>query len=371
MNTLTTTSKDLNKDTILFNRYEERGKMAHDKSILRRYANYLFILSVILSIALLSVKFGPRYFYRYFGYLWLDKFDSRLTAPQISTIQKGIQGLKAKIVWSSSRTGNHEIFLLTLPDLQMYQITRNNHADFFPRFSPDGEKFVFSRSQRPWVSQRDLDSWDLVLFTLAGNKETILARSAYNPQWITNSRISFVRNRKVMVLDLGTGREEMVLDGNQDPVSGEISTPEFLRQDPNLLAFTGRGKMDGVFIMDRARKTFLKIGQGCQITWMPNGQEVIWVDNGGNGGNQILKSSLTPGQQKVFMDLPGQYSHEYFPRLSPDGKWLVWGASAGGHEHDIADYEIFLWKVGTPFSQAIRLTYNAANDNWPDIFLQN
>ena len=70
------------------------------------------------------------------------------------------------------------------------------------------------------------------------------------------------------------------------------------------------------------------------------------------------------------MDLPGRYSHEYFPRLSSDGKWLVWAATAEGHEPDVVDYEIFLWKVGTSFSQAVRLTYNPANDNWPDIYVQ-
>ena len=128
--------------------------------------------------------------------------------------------------------------------------------------------------------------------------------------------------------------------------------------------------MDGVFVLDRARGTFLKIGSGCQITWVPSGQEVIWVDNGGNGGNQLLKSSITQVQQNLFMDLPGRYSHEYFPRLSVDGQWLVWAATAEGHEPDVVDYEIFLWKVGTPFSKAIRLTYNPANDSWPDIYLE-
>jgi hypothetical protein len=44
------------------------------------------------------------------------------------------------------------------------------------------------------------------------------------------------------------------------------------------------------------------------------------------------------------MDLPGAYSHEYFPKLSNDGRWLVWGAAAEGHEHDRADYEIFVWE---------------------------
>ena len=44
------------------------------------------------------------------------------------------------------------------------------------------------------------------------------------------------------------------------------------------------------------------------------------------------------------------------------------GASAKGHEHDIADYEIFLWQVGTPWESAMRLSRNPANDRWP-IFL--
>jgi hypothetical protein len=94
------------------------------------------------------------------------------------------------------------------------------------------------------------------------------------------------------------------------------------------------------------------------------------VDNGGNGGTQLLKSLITPIRQTLFMDLPGRYSHEYFPRLSSDGKWLVWGATAEGHEPDLEDYEIFLWRVGDPFSKAVRLTYNQANDGWPDIYLE-
>jgi hypothetical protein len=370
MSTLMTTSEDLNKDTILFNHCGGRGKMVQDKSILERYGKGLLILSILLSFSISAIQFGPRYFYRFLGYLWLEKFDSRFTEQQISTIQKGIQGLKAKIVWSSSRTGNHEIFLMTLPDLKMYQLTHNSQVDYYPRFSPDGEKIIFCRSQRPWVSERENDPWDVYLFSLTNNRERLVVRDANWPQWVSSSRISFVRKNRIMVKDLETGKEEMILDGTQDPVSAEIGTPEFSPQDPNLLAFSPRGKMDGVFILDRIKKRFIKFGQGCEITWVPPGQEVIWVEGGGNGGTQVFKSALTPVQPIPFIDLPGRYSHEYFPRLARDGKWLVWAASEGGHEHDIADYEIFLWKVGTPFNKAIRLTYNPANDRWPDIFIE-
>jgi Tol biopolymer transport system component len=309
--------------------------------------------------------------YRFFGNLWLEKFENHLTEKQINDIQKDIQGLKIKIVWSSSRTGNHEIFMLTLPDLKMVQLTHNLHVDTYPRFSPDGEKIAFCRSQPRWVSQRNLELWDVHLLSLDKNEETIFAKNAFTPQWITNSLITFVKKMKLMTKTQKTGEEKVILDGDQETISSQMITPEILRQDFNFLAITFRGKMDGVFIWNRVKGTFLKIGQECQITWVPSGQDVIWVGNGGNGGTQLLKSSTTHVQQTLFMDLPGGYSHEYFPRLSVDGKWLVWGATAEGHEPDIVDYKIFLWKIGTPFSNAVQLTYKAANDSWPDIFIQN
>jgi hypothetical protein len=69
------------------------------------------------------------------------------------------------------------------------------------------------------------------------------------------------------------------------------------------------------------------------------------------------------------MDLPGRRSHEYFPELSSDGKWLIWAATQRGHDHDTADYEIYLWQVGSSPDKAVRLTHNSGNDRWPDLFL--
>ena len=287
--------------------------VARTRSFHRRYGKYLLFLLVLFLVAATAVKFGPRYFYRFFGYLWLEKFESRLTEKQIQDIQKGLQGLKGKIVWSSSRTGNHEIFLLTLPDLKMFQLTHNPHVDTFPRFSPDGEKIVFCRSQPRWISQRNLELWDVYLLSLTTNKEILVAKNGFTPQWITNTRISFVRKNKLMIKDLETGKEEMVLDGDQDTISSQMTTPEFSRQDPNFLALTLRGKMDGVFVWDRKKGTLLKIGSGCQITWVPSGQEVIWVDNGGNGGTQLLKSSITnPGKTSSWI-FPAGTAMNIFP----------------------------------------------------------
>jgi hypothetical protein len=62
-------------------------------------------------------------------------------------------------------------------------------------------------------------------------------------------------------------------------------------------------------------------------------------------------------------------AHEYFPEFSSDGKFLVWGITQRGHDHDIADYEIYLWEVGTSPETAARLTFHSGNDRSPDIFI--
>jgi len=339
--------------------------------LLKKYGKYSIAGAIffLLVITLLIFHFGPRIFYRYFGHLLLDKVETRLSEKQIRQIQEGVSGLKAKVVFSSSRTGNHEIFMLTLPEIQTYQLTHHPHVNYFPRFSPDGEKIIFARSQITWVSERDEDPWDVYLLSLQTGKETLLARDANYPQWVDTGRISFSRKNKVIIKDLGTGHEKIILDGMESPISGSVGTPEFSPKDPRFLVLTTRGKLDGVIFWDLLKRQYFLFGGGCEITWFPQGNEVLWVENGGNGGTQMPRSSATHDNKTLFMDLPGEFSHEYFPRLSRDGKWLVWGASSGGHEHDLADYEIFLWKVGTPFSRAVRLTYSPANERWPDIFI--
>jgi hypothetical protein len=49
---------------------------------------------------------------------------------------------------------------------------------------------------------------------------------------------------------------------------------------------------------------------------------------------------------------------------------MVWGATDKGHDHDIYDYEIYIWKRGQPVESAVRLTFHTGNDRWPDIFIK-
>jgi Tol biopolymer transport system component len=281
--------------------------------------------------------------------------------------------LSGRVVWSSNRTGNHELYLLDLGSGTVRQLTNTPQVEFFSRFSPDGRRILFARSQREYVSFRDPNAWDVYAVNADGTGERLLARNGYSPQWTPDGNaIVFLRGDQVIRLELdggGGGRESVLLDGPAtEGIRGGMETPE-ISPDGTRLAVTVRSRQyGGVAVVDLATRavTPLSPGHACQITWVPGSEALLWMESQGHGGTQIMTGG--PGRpRQVFMDLPGAYSHEYFPRVSNDGRWLVWGAAARGHEHDRADYEIFVWRIGRPASEAVRLTHHPGNDQWPDI----
>jgi Tol biopolymer transport system component len=335
----------------------------------RRWLRWVLLAGVAMVAAAALVHFSPRYIYSYFGDLVLKEVPGGLSEDRKKRIRQGTGDLEARVVWSSSRTGSHELYLLTLPELELYRLTDNKYVDYYSRFSPDGSRIVFARSQKPWVSERNHKPWDTYILDLASNQETLVAKNANYPQWDGPGAITFTRNSKVVRKELSSGREQVLVDAAREPLNGYPQTPE-LSPDGRHLAFTNRGGLRSNIVYDRKLDKLRQFSPGCELTWFPDGDSVLWVEGGGNGGNRILRSPLKPKKPETFMDLPGSHSHEYFPRLSDDGRWLVWAASAGGHEHDIADYEIFLWQVGRPWEEAVRLTMSEANDRWPDIHLK-
>jgi WD40-like Beta Propeller Repeat len=286
------------------------------------------------------------------------------------------------IVWSSSRTENHDLYTMKTDGSDVRQITKGDQVDWFPRFAPDGSKILFCRSKGGWVSERDAnssDKWDLYTVGVDGSDPKKVVGNASWGSWISNDEALFVRGTKIFRSKLGSGEETLIMDseGNSDLSGALLQQPE-LSGDGKYIAITLRGSKRETGIWNIAKKTWTQTGLGCQINWTPDQTSIYWVHPTGNGGSRVfkmpIKDGLPPKQelsddQLQFMDMPGRRSHEYFPQLSRDGKWLVWGITQRGHDHDIADYEIYLWEVGSPLEKAIRLTYNSGNDRWPDIFI--
>jgi hypothetical protein len=287
-----------------------------------------------------------------------------------------------KIVWSSSRLGNHDLFVMNTDGSNVHPITKGDNVDWFSRFSPDGSRVLFTRSKKGWVYERDANAdgkWDIFTVTPEGKDETKVVDNASWGSWITGDEIVYVRSTAVYRRALAGGDETLLVDSTKVPaLDGALLQQPELSKDGAYLAITLRGSKRETGIWDLKQKSWTRTGEGCQINWNPAGDEIYWVHPTGNGGSRVLHLPVAGGKPTksdsdldaiTMIDIPGRRSHEYFPQLSADGKWLVWAATQRGHDHDIADYEIYLWEVGTGAETAVRLTFHSGNDRWPDIFL--
>jgi Tol biopolymer transport system component len=309
--------------------------------------------------------------------------DEKPTSDDAAAMKRVGDKAGGLIVWSSSRNGNHDLFTMKTDGSDVKAITHGDEVDWFPRFSPDGTRILFCRSKKGWVSERDANlsaKWDLWTVNPDGSDPKKVVEDATWGSWIGADEIVFVRDAKVIRSKLGSGQEKVLLDGPAEKSldGAELQQPE-LSPDGRFLAITLRGSRRETGIWNLADKTWTKTGLGCQINWSPDGKDIYWMNPTGNGGSEVYRMPIVDGKppekepsddQIKFMDMPGRRSHEYFPELSRDGKWLVWGITQRGHDHDTADYEIYLWEVGTPpETGAARLTFHSGNDRWPDIFI--
>lgn len=276
------------------------------------------------------------------------------------------------IVWSSNRSGNHDIYLYSMHDKKIKQLTKHPHTEYFPRISPNGKQIVFARAHKQWVSQRNLYSWDIWLLDLKSGKENLLAKNGTVPTWSSDGkRVFFLRNGNEVIEYHTLKKREHVIaksgDRAQLPPKTIIETPS-MDTSGHRLAVTLRKTMRATALLGR-NGALQKLGKGCQLTWGPGGRYLYKIDDGGKMQNAIYKIDPKSLIAQKWFDAPGEYSHEYFPRVANTGDVLVYGASSGGHEHDTADYEIFLWVIGQPASRTLRITHHTGNDCWPDVYL--
>jgi Tol biopolymer transport system component len=255
------------------------------------------------------------------------------------------------------------------------QLTTHPHVDTFPRLSPDGRRVLFARSQTPWVSQRNPVPWDTYVLDLESGRERLVATNAYSATWgADGTTVCFQRNSDRIVLrDLRSGAERVVFQAGQGliPAGVQLQAPSLGSRD-GALAATFRGAHRAAVAVCRDR--IVPIARsGCQMVWTPDQAGLGYVDAGERQKNAIYHYDWKAGTKRPWLDMIGEFSHEYFPQVSRDSRYLVLGASRGGrgdHEHDTGDYEIFLWKIGNPPDRVARLTFHSGNDCWPDIFLQ-
>ncbi|MBL4671333.1 MAG: flippase-like domain-containing protein [Arenicella sp.] len=321
--------------------------------------------------------------------LWTTTKLGALSAPPTGSVTRSPQRLSQQpmnridgfVVFSSNRDGNHDIFRRDLKTFELDKLTNHPNTETYPRISPNGELLVFSRAHQPWVSQRNTVAWDVYLLNLETMQERKIASNGTAPQWLNNSEISYLRDATVVErVNVNTLASSVIYQGgvnNNMPAGARLQNPKF-NDVTKQLVFTARqsdiGSNTGHWgtAIDTNGK-HRAVLNGCELSWTSDSTGLYQVTpDGADGTLRIVSVNPKSLEHKTLINLRGEFTHEYWPKDSSNGEYMVFGASRGSdqHEHDTQDYEIFLWKLGSDSGEATRLTFHTGNDNWPDVFVR-
>lgn len=366
---------------VLLNRQAKRASSAAEPRKLAVLASYAFAGLVLV---LGSFTFAYQ--------LWAASKLGSLSAPAAGQIsadagewralsKQHVSSLNGFVVFSSNRDGNHDIFKLNLADFELTKLTSHPHTETYPRLSPDGSKMVFSRAHEEWVSQRNSVAWDVYVLDLQTNQELMVGSNGTAPQWLNDTELTYLQDtNKVVKVNIDSLASDIIYETgkvNAMPAGAAIQNPEY---SPVRDQFVFTGRQSHIGLTTGHWGTAITTGDahkgvynGCELAWNYRGTELFQVSPGGRD-NDLKIISVNPDtlESSLLIDLEGEFSHEYWPKDSSNGEYMVFGASRSPkeHEHDVADYEIFLWKVGSDPAKATRLTFHTGNDNWPDVHIQ-
>jgi len=277
-------------------------------------------------------------------------------------------------VWSSNRFGNHEIVKYDLQTGVLERLTQTPEKEFYTSISPDGSKLVFARAEASGRTARTLTGWSVILHDLRDGTERILSHNSFHPSWAGDDQhVVYTRaGNEVILHDLLSGLQQILVKAGQGgvPSGFQFRTPHF-NPETQTLAVTIRGsrRTKMLYSMDPSIAP-VELPEGCQLSWFPGYKQLVFTDHGHVGDNAFYTIAPDGSRLQSLLDLSTAYHHLYFPRFSNDGTWLIYGASRGDHEHDLADYDIFLWKIGAPVQSILPLASDPCNDSWPDIHLE-
>ncbi len=190
--------------------------------------------------------------------------------------------VSAKILFYSSRTGNHEIYMMNDDGSNIQRLTDNPMADRNPRWSPDGKKIVFERA--------------------------------------------FIHeNRKIFIMDADGRNERLLTDTPAD-----YRKPAW-HPDGNRIAFSiWEKETTDIAMMD------LKTGEVKRLTnnlegglstspdWSPNGRRIVFEHSDAFGRNIWMMNA--DGKHKKRRSPPRDdiLFFRYSPRWSPDGIYILY-----------------------------------------------
>ena len=243
---------------------------------------------------------------------------------QMHAVESGYAAWKPKIVFSSTRDGDSEIYVMESDGSKQVRLTVDPARDYDPSWSPDGERIAF-------VSNRERGQEQIfVMDSDGGNTTRLTADSTHQePAWSPNrDKIAYVRNKG--------GRQIWIMDadgGNQTQLTevGKNRNPAWSPDGMRIAFRSHKNGAAGLYVMEKNGSNPKRLAPEMNITsnpaWSPDGQRIAYDQSLGVWPSQIYVVDSDGGGQpeRLTDDLPDKSS----PVWSPDGDMIAYAASEG------------------------------------------
>ena len=289
------------------------------------------------------------------------------------------------VVWESNRSGPWRLWRRTFDGSPPHQLTSEDgpRQHCCAHISPDGSRLVYL--SLPDGAERypvDGASGELRLLPLkpdsaaGGEVATLTTVLATSARTYFEHRAAVWRDDRHLIYIDGEGRtqERDVDTGTTRLLVKQGPAGRGWLLDPTLhFAVEGTPRFSSYDAAQLTVRPERSLG-GCQPYFTHDGRFGVWLAGAGGPIRRLeLNSGLSADLlRKGDPRLPAPWRYLYFPMLSADNAFLVWGASDGTHDHQRADYEIFLAETDSRTLELVgeprRVTFDSATDRFPDVW---
>jgi Tol biopolymer transport system component len=271
------------------------------------------------------------------------------TAGALTVTSSAATGLSGRIVFTSNRSGNFDIWVMNADGSGLQQLTTTRGGDRIPAWSPDGSQIAFMKASfNPDLYVMNANGTNVRRLTDAVDEDCC-------PDWSPDgSKIVFHSRRSNQQFDIYV----MNADGSNERVLASHpaydGTATWSPDGTKIVFRTTRFNGNDIAVMNADGSNVHRITTGGRLNrvpqWSPVDDRILFVSNRtGNDEIYVVNADGTGLRQLTFTP-----SREDEPEWSPDGTKILFSSTRDGNEE--------LYVMNADGSSPIRLTNHPAVD---------